>query len=65
MILPSNMTCFYDVTEFRAFKVEAWRGIGWWGARFQVGRDWTQPILCMAGLHVAVARRTLAVSGER
>ena len=45
MILPSNMTCFYDVTEFRAFKVEAWRGIGWWGARFKVFRDTGKPIV--------------------
>ena len=45
MILPSNMTCFYDVTEFRAFKVEAWRGIGWWGARFHVLREEGKPIV--------------------
>ena len=38
------MTCFCDVTEFRAFKVEAWRGVGWWGARFGVFRDKGKPI---------------------
>ena len=45
MILPSNMTCFCDVTEFRAFKVEAWRGIGWCGALFGVFGDKGKPIL--------------------
>ena len=47
MILLSNMTSFYDVTDFWAFKVEAWRGICWWDARFKVFRDTGKPIRAM------------------
>ena len=45
MILLSNMTCFYDVTDFWAFKFEACRWIYQCGAGFNVFRNTGKPIV--------------------